>query len=152
MKPDGLFIAPLKPTDFKDWVKFSLALFTESNRVDMESELRRIDQLDKYHTIIAKTDSQAVGYATVTVRTDHVEGASTARVGYLEAIYVDPAYRKQGIARALFARGESWCKDQGCTEMGSDTWHWNTVAQDFHEHLGFRKEDILVHFYKKIEP
>jgi len=152
MKVDGVYISPIEPSDFEAWVNFALALFTQSTPTEMESELKRIHQLDKYQTFIAKTDDRPIGYATVTIRSDHVEGATTSPVGYLEAIYVDPAHRNQGVARALFKKGESWCNDWGCTEMGSDTWHWNTEAQDFHKRLGFREEDILVHFYKKIEP
>ena len=152
MKLDGLHIAPIKPTDFNDWLNFSLALFTQANRDEMEVELRKIAKLDKYQTYIAKSRDRAVGYATVTLRTDHVEGATSSPVGYLEAIYVDPAFRDQGVARDLFNTGEKWCRDRGCTEMGSDTWHWNKEAQEFHKRLGIREEDILVHFYKKIDP
>ena len=152
MKADGVYITPKEPSDFEDWVDFALALFTEAKRPEMAAELRRIDQLSKYQTFFARTPERAVGYATLTIRTDHVEGATTTPVGYLEAIYVDPDFRNNGIAKALYSVGESWCKEKGCTEMGSDTWHWNTAAQDFHKRLGFREEDILVHFYKKIDP
>lgn len=152
MEPDGVYIIPIEPSDFEAWVNFSLALFPQANPDKIETELKRTAQLDKYQTFIAKTKERAVGYATVTLRSDHVEGATTSPVGYLEAIYVDPEFRNMGLAKALFTHGESWCKDRGCTEMGSDTWHWNTAAQDFHKRLGFREEDILVHFYKKINP
>ena len=151
MDASGIYISPVKPTDLKDWLAFSLALFKEASSDEMESELKRIAQLDKYQTFIARTPKRAIGYATVTIRSDHVEGATTSPVGYLEAIYVDPEYRNRGIAKALFVQGESWCMEQGCTEMGSDTWHWNTKAQEFHKRLGFREEDVLVHFYKKID-
>ena len=151
MKSNGLFISPVEPSDYEAWVDFSLALFTEASREEMESDLRRTAELDKYQTFIARTPDRAIGYATVTLRTDHVEGATSSPVGYLEAIYVDPEFRMHGVARALYNKGEAWCREKGCTEMGSDTWHWNKEAQKFHEHLGFREEDILVHFHKKIE-
>ncbi len=152
MNPNGLHISPIKPTDFDTWVNFSLSLFPNSSKDKIEVDLRRIEQLDKYQTFIARKDSNAIGYVTVTLRTDHVEGASTSPVGYLEAIYVKPEYRNDGIARALFLQGQAWCKENGCSEMGSDTWHWNKDAQAFHKKLGFKEEDILVHFYKKIDP
>ncbi|MBT8235280.1 MAG: GNAT family N-acetyltransferase [Bacteroidia bacterium] len=152
MNPNGLHISPIKPTDFDTWVNFSLSLFPNSSKDKIEVDLRRIEQLDKYQTFIARKDSNAIGYVTVTLRTDHVEGASTSPVGYLEAIYVKPEYRNDGIARELFLQGQAWCKENGCSEMGSDTWHWNKDAQAFHKKLGFKEEDILVHFYKKIDP
>ena len=152
MKSNGVIISPIAPGDFDDWVIFSMALFPNADRVAMETELKKILQLDKYQTFIAQTQDRSIGYATVTIRSDHVEGATTSPVGYLEAIYVVPAYRNRGVAKALYSTGELWCKDRGCTEMGSDTWHWNKDAQEFHKHLGFKEEDILVHFYQKIEP
>ena len=152
MKSNGFDISPIKPAEFDTWVNFSMALFPESSLKETEDDLRRIAKLDKYQTFIAKMDGIAVGYTTVTLRTDHVEGASTSPVGYLEAIYVEPAYRNHGVARALFHQGQAWCKAKGCSEMGSDTWDWNKDAQAFHEKLGFREEDVLVHFYKKIDP
>ena len=152
MKPDGFQISSLTPSDFEDWVSFSLALFPNASKEEMEVDLKRIEQLDKYQTYLAKIDGKAIGYVTITLRTDHVEGASTTPVGYMEAIYVKPQYRKHGIARALFLEGQAWCKENGCSEMGSDTWHWNKDAQAFHGKLGFKKEDVLVHFYKKIDP
>jgi len=152
MKPNGLHISPIKPSDFEIWVNFSLALFPNTSKEEMEADLRRIAKLHKYQTFIARKDGSSIGYATVTLRTDHVEGAKTSPVGYLEAIYVQPEYRNHGVARALFHQGQAWCKEKGCSEMGSDTWHWNKDAQAFHEKLGFKEEDILVHFYKKIDP
>jgi aminoglycoside 6'-N-acetyltransferase I len=152
MKPNGLHIAAVSPDDFETWVIFSLALFPKASKTEMEADLHRINQLDKYQTFMAKMDGQAIGYTTVTLRTDHVEGASTSPVGYMEAIYVLPEFRKLGVAKALYLQGESWCKKHGCSEMGSDTWHWKKDAQAFHKKLGFREEDILVHFYKKIDP
>ncbi len=152
MKSNGFDISPIKPAEFDTWVNFSMALFPESSLKETVDDLRRIMQLDKYQTFIARKESSPIGYATVTLRTDHVEGASTSPVGYLEAIYVKPAYRNHGVARALFLQGQAWCKEMGCSEMGSDTWHWNKDAQAFHEKLGFREEDVLVHFYKKIDP
>lgn len=152
MKPDGFHISPLKPEEFDDWVTLSLALFTDYTREEMEMRLKRRAQLNKNQTLLAKTHGRSVGFVTVSIRNDHVEGTSTSPVGYLESIYVAPEYRNRGVARALFQQGESWCRDRGCSEMGSDTWQWNREAQQFHEQLGFREENILVHFHKKIEP
>lgn len=152
MDTNGLIITPVGASDFEDWKELSLALFKEADPEEMEVELRRTVELEKYQTYFARKQERAVGYATAAIRTDYVEGATTSPVGYLEAIYVDPQFRNQGIAQALYRRVESWCRARGCTEMGSDTWHRNVEAQEFHKRLGFRKEDILVHFYKKIDP
>lgn len=152
MKSDGLLITPVQSADFNDWLSFSLALFPKASRQEKESDLRRAAQRDGCETFMAKKGGYNIGFATLTLRTDYVEGTSTSPVGYLEAIYVDPGFRKQGVGRALFKTGESWCKERGCVEMGSDTWQWDEESRTFHERIGFLEEDILVHFHKKIEP
>lgn len=152
MKPDGFHIAPLKPEEFDDWVSLSLALFTEYTREEMELRLKRRAQLNKNQTLMAKSDGRSVGFVTVSIRSDHVEGTSTSPVGYLESIYVAPEFRNRGLARALYDMAESWCGMQGCTEMGSDTWHWNKEALEFHRQLGFMDVHTLTHFFKKIDP
>ena len=64
-------------------------------------------------------------------------GCTTQRVGYLEAWYVDPAWRKQGIGRRLVAAAESWAIMQGCREMASDTNQGYPVSPTAHAQLGY---------------
>ncbi len=139
-----------KASDFQSWLDMSLILFKNYPAKDVEEDLIRITKNPKYKTFLARSGSHTVGFVTVSIRTDYVEGSKTSPVGYVEAIYVDSNYRKQGLAKLLFKKGEHWTKLQGCSEIGSDTWDWNVAAQDFHEKLGFKKEDVLVHFIKKI--
>ena len=68
-----------------------------------------------------------------------------------DMVYVKEGYRKHGLARKLFEKAEAWAKEKGCTEMGSDTWLWNTNAQQFHEKMGYSKEEVLVHYIKPIK-
>ena len=48
-------------------------------------------------------------------------GCETDRIGYLEAWYVDPDWRNQGMGRALVEQAEAWARAEGCVEMASDT-------------------------------
>jgi len=152
MEADGVHISPITPADYEDWLNLSLALFTQYTREEMEFVLKRRTQLNKNQTMMAKVAGLPIGYVTVSIRSDHVEGTSSSPVGYLESIFVSPDFRNRGVARSLYEEGESWCKQQGCTEMGSDTWHWNTEAHEFHNQLGFQEVHTLTHFHKKIAP
>lgn len=87
----------------------------------------------------------------MSIRSDYVEGAGTSPVGYLEAIYVKPNFRKSNVAKELFNVCESWALQNSCTEMGSNTWLDNLESQKFHEKLGFQEDDRLVHYIKKID-
>lgn len=121
-----------------------------------EGELRELlvntaqDTDRKQIWIALDTGDKYVGFTVFSVRTDYVEGAVKSPTGYLEGIFVEEAYRKKGIAEALFHLGEQWCKDKGCTQIGSDTWLSAQASRNFHQKLGFWEEDVLVHFLKDI--
>ncbi|MEM8846763.1 MAG: GNAT family N-acetyltransferase [Bacteroidota bacterium] len=146
----NLIIVDYRPSDFQSWLDISLILFKDYPPEETEFELKRMADSPKYKTFMAKSGNTSIGFVTVSIRTDYVEGSKTSPVGYVDAIYVDSDYRKQGLAKLLFKKGEHWTKLHGCSEIGSDTWDWNTAAQDFHQKLGFQKEDVLVHYIKKI--
>ena len=147
---EPITIADYQPAEFQAWLDVSLKLFKDYPAEATERDLVRMAQNPKYKTFLAKSGNRTIGFITVSVRTDYVEGSNSSPTGYVEAIFVDSDYRKEGAAKLLFEKGEHWTKLQGCSEIGSDTWDWNLAAQEFHLKLGFRKEDVLVHFIKKI--
>ena len=53
-------------------------------------------------------DDLPIGFAEVALRRDYVNGCETSPVGFLGGIYVDPAHRLGGVARALCAEAERW--------------------------------------------
>ena len=58
---------------------------------------------------------KAVGFAQCGLRYDYVEGTIGSPVGYLEGIFVEESYRKQGCAKQLLAFCEQWAKEKNCT-------------------------------------
>ena len=65
-------------------------------------------------------DGTIVGFIELAIR-GYAEGCETDRVGYVEGWYVDPAWRRRGVGRALMAAGEAWAQACGCREFASDT-------------------------------
>src|SRR5208283_1404129 len=64
---------------------------------------------DRFAQFVAYDDARnAVGLVEVALRNDYVNGTTTTPVAFLEAIYVVPDARLQGIARALIACAEQW--------------------------------------------
>ena len=94
-------------------------------------------------------DSPA-GFAQCQLRYDYVEGTSGSPVGYLEGIFVAPAYRKTGLARSLLSACEAWAKEQGCTEFASDCELTNTDSLRFHLNVGFQEANRIICFTKRI--
>ena len=145
-----VILTEYRSTEFENLLEMSLDLFKDYPPSETERDLIAIVKKPNYSTFLAKKSGLSIGFVTVSIRSDYVEGSSTSPVGYIEAIYVKPQYRKDGIARQLYEKAESWAAQKGCTEIGSDTWEWNLEAQNFHTRLGFKKEDILVHYIKSI--
>ena len=125
-------------------------LYPDSDPDELKEDLERIEQNPFYRTFIAKMGEQIIGFITLSIRTDYVEGARSSPVGYMESIYVKSDDRSSGVARLLFEQGEAWLRQHDCTEIGSDTWLRNEAAQQFHLKLGFKKEDVLVHYIKDL--
>lgn len=143
--------AQLKEEDFDSWLQLALKLWPDTTEEELREDLEHVFISNNQNTFLAKNNQQeAVGFINVSVRSDYVEGADSSPTGYLEGIYIEPMFRKQGIAHQLLKLGEQWLAQQGCTQIGSDTWLWNKESQAFHKKLGFHEEEILVHFLKNI--
>lgn len=139
-------------SDFISLVKMSLKLWTDFEKGRLEKLLEQTVKSEKNKVYIAKDRAdKPVGFSIFSIRTDYVEGASQSPTGYLEGIFVEPEYRKMGIAREFIRWGEKWCRDRGCTQIGSDTWLTATESREFHKKVGFREEEEVVHFLKDIE-
>ena len=99
---------------------------------------------------LAKEGDAYVGFAYVRLRTDYVEGATETPTLYLEGIYVHSDFRKKGIASDLLQATIQWGRNQGCTELGSDTELTNLGSLQFHRKLGFAEANRVICFIRKI--
>ena len=91
-----------------------------------------------------------LGFAQVGLRYDYVEGTESSPVGYLEGIFVAEGYRRQGLAGQLLSACEAWCRQKGCTEMGSDCELENQKSLAFHLNCGFLEANRIICFVKKL--
>jgi aminoglycoside 6'-N-acetyltransferase I len=134
------------------WIIIREQLWPDCSRAHHLIEMAQfVATPDRLATFIA-TDSHndPIGIAEVSLRADHVNGTSSSPVGFLEGIYVDPANRRQGVARQLIAAAESWAKSRGCTEFASDTNPENVNSMAMHRSVGFEEADRVVFFRKTL--
>lgn len=139
--------------DLPAWISLSCELFPHVPKKELEEYCTNQISASPEHFQAFKCvneSTEIVAYIEVTLRRDYVEGSSTSPVGYIEAIYVKPEFRHQGIARKLAEIGEEWAKERGCTEMASDTESSNADSQKFHKKIGFEQAETIVHFIKKV--
>jgi aminoglycoside 6'-N-acetyltransferase I len=91
-----------------------------------------------------------IGFLEAAMRFDYVNGCEGSPVAFLEGIYVAPAFRKQGVARALIAAFEDWARGKGVKEMASDAEIDNRVSHAMHQALGFAETERVVYFRKPV--
>ncbi len=138
------------PADFESLYDMNQKLYPTMEKNLLVRMLEEMTRLENYRIFMAKDSGNNMGFSVISIRTDYVEGADRSPTGYLEAIYVEPEYRKEGIGKRLVELGEEWCKENGCSQIGSDTWISHEKARAFHRKLGFWEEDELVHFLKNL--
>ncbi|MDG2170994.1 MAG: GNAT family N-acetyltransferase [Opitutales bacterium] len=59
------------------------------------------------------------------------------RIWVLNDLFVDPGFRRQGLARALMNAAKDFAKSTGAVRMGLMTANTNTQAQALYESLGY---------------
>jgi aminoglycoside 6'-N-acetyltransferase I len=91
-----------------------------------------------------------VGIAEASLRRDYVNGRDTSPVSYLEGVYVDPDFRRRGVARALVAAVRDWGEALGCRELASDAPLENATRHRLHEGLGFEETERVVFHRKRL--
>lgn len=136
--------------DLSVLVKLALRLWPDNRQEEMEEELTRLLSQEDSALFLGKVGQIPVAFAQCQLRRDYVEGTKTSPVGYLEGIYVEESYRRSGLARQLLRACENWARERGCREFASDCELSNEESLRFHLSLGFREENRIICFAKKL--
>lgn len=138
------------PADAVACLRLRVALWPAMTESEGLAETAAILAATNQAIFLAETPrGEPVGFAEVGLRSV-AEGCSTTPVGFLEGWYVRPEARHRGVGRRLLEAGEAWAREQGCTEMGSDTEIENVASQEAHQRLGFEIVARLVAFRKPL--
>lgn len=89
----------------------------QDRSVEEWNEARR-----RLSTIVAVVDGQIAGFSDVSVS------------GYIDMMFVSPAFARRGIARALMTEIESRATDAGTGSLSANV---SITARPFFEHVGF---------------
>lgn len=99
---------------------------------------------------LAYHNGAAIGFSQCGFRHDYVEGTETSPVGYLEGVFIEAEYRRQGIARELVKACQMFAKEQGCMEFASDCELDNEESLQFHLKMGFEEANRIICFTKRL--
>ena len=148
----NLTIYKAKEEDALTVAKLAIQMWEDNVLEELAAELAELIGSSEAAVFLGTVDGNAIGCAQCQLRHDYVEGTETSPVGYLEGIFVEEEYRKQGFAKRLLEACENWAKEQGCTEFASDCELENTGSLKFHLSLGFEEANRVICFTKPLEP
>ena len=126
-------------------------MWYDSSAEELAESLSRIISDDSGAVFILEADGVSAGFAQCQLRNDYVEGTESSPVGYLEGVYIEPNYRRNGCASALLEMCEIWAREQGCTEFASDCEADNEISRIFHLNSGFEEVNRIICFTKKLQ-
>ena len=98
-------------------------------------------------SLAAELDNRVVGF--ILGRAGELEFGLPGTVAWIEIIGVDPAYRRQGIARQLIESFAASAEDHGINTIFTLVDHAKPEMERFFAQLGFAQGKML-HFQKEI--
>ena len=136
--------------DYPVWAAMLARLHTDQSAEEFERELA--DSLhEPFIGFLAFTDEgEPAGMIDATIR-NYAEGAPNLRAAYVEDLWVEPEYRRAGVACELLAAVEQWARSQGLDWLGSDALLDNGVSHAWHSAVGFAEIERLVVFGKPLD-
>lgn len=137
----------LRSVDRAAWLAMRATLWPDAAPEDHEHDVERVLDSDSEWGFIAETSGEPIAFAEVAIR-KYANGCESQPVPFLEGIWVDPRYRRQGIGKALIAHIESFLGSRGFHEWGSDALIENTQSHAAHAAWGFVETERVVCFRK----
>jgi aminoglycoside 6'-N-acetyltransferase I len=136
------------------WLPLRHALWPDTPRAEHAAEAAALLRAKDCLNLLALSDGEPAGFAEAALRHDYVNGCDAAPgepVAFLEGLYVVPALRRRGIARALCERIADWARSVGVAELASDTPIDNLESQAMHRALGFSETGRVVFFRRALK-
>ncbi len=113
---------------------------------DPDFEARMADwwlrMADRRHTWLAWAGDWPIGMAALVVfERMPAPGSPTAHWGYVSQVWVDPAYRRRGVATALMGAAIEWAREQQMVRLVLNP---SEISRPMYAALGFRPADDLL--------
>jgi len=136
-------IIPVTENNEKIWAKMCVDLWP-NDKIEEFLIARKNGEYD--NEFLYFYDEEFIGFLSLSIKNDYVEGTSSRPVGYIEGIYVIPKYRKKGIAKNMVEFAKKWSKENNCKQIASDCLIDNNISRTFHNKIGFKEANTIIHF------
>jgi aminoglycoside 6'-N-acetyltransferase I len=141
-------IRPMGPADRQTWARMRAALWPDAPG---DEHAKDIDAMLAGTTgwgfVAESDDGAAVGFAEITIR-PFANGCDSRPVPFLEGIWVEPPFRRQGVGALIVNQVEAFVAARGFCEIGSDALTEDHVSHAAHRSWGFSETERVVHFRK----
>ena len=143
-----MLIRPVEARDRVEWLRMRQTLWTDDDTLEAGVDAHFASPKSDVIVFVAEDAGKLLGFAEVGTRA-YAEGCETSPVGFLEGWFVEEHARGSGVGRALVQAAETWARNRGLTEFGSDTWLENEASIRAHQAIGFVVTERLVCFLKR---
>lgn len=141
-------VREMTEADLAIWAEMRMALWPGDPREAHANEIGEILRDALAWSFIAETASgQPAGFAELAIR-KYANGCESRPVPFLEGIWVNPQFRRQGAAVRLIAYIGAFVTGRGFHEIGSDAPIDNGISHAAHARWGFSETERVVHFRK----
>lgn len=141
-------IRQARESDYSAWVHMRKQLWPDAS-FDELKDLMHLKQAKEFVCFFAEVDGHIAGFIEVAVR-PYANGCFHSPVAFVEGIWVDEAFQKQGIGRVLVAQAEEWTRSLGMQELASDTRIESEHSIHAHQTWGFIETERVVYFRKDL--
>lgn len=147
-----MLVREVTAADRPSWAAMRHRLWDDFDPAELDAELAELEASGNPHvTLVAEAeDGRLAGFAEISERSV-AEGCPSGPAAYLEGIWVEPGFRRRGVARALLEAAEQWARDRGYRHFGSDALLDNEASHAWHRAAGFAEVVRVVAFAKAID-
>lgn len=94
--------------------------------------------------LVAELDGAVVGLCITALKQPKSPLMLPVRIAFVDALCVDEAYRRRGIAKALMEEAENSSREAGAKTLMLTVWSFNRNAVAFYEAMGMAPRNITM--------
>jgi aminoglycoside 6'-N-acetyltransferase I len=145
-----MHIREIRVADQPDWIRLRDALWPASrSHHDAETRAYFEGRSGALIVFVAELEHHVVGFLELGVR-PYAEGCLSSPVPFIEGWYVEPAFQRRGLGRALVEAAEARARAMGYTEMASDAELGNADGIAAHRAVGYEEIERIVCFRRSL--
>lgn len=115
-----MIVREIGPEDASEWLAMRRELWPDGDDHDVEIAAFFGGSLEEPEAVlVAEDDGLLIGVAELSLRQD-VVGLEGKLTGYVEGLFVRPAFRGGDVARRLLIASREWARARGCVAFASD--------------------------------